>query len=104
MFPNCSIISFVLFICSNLSSTSSLSKVKFNISDIVSLILLPNLLLPNLLLSFNTLDLVLFNDNSADAPLSFDIHKTIEDSKKVKPQDVFEGYKKGKNKKKKEKD
>ena len=43
----------------------------------------------------------IFNDNSADAPLSFDIHKTIEDSKKVKPQDVFEGYKKGKSKNKK---
>ena len=34
------------------------------------------------------------NDNTPNAPLSFDIHKTIEVSKRVKPQDVFEGYKK----------
>ena len=38
----------------------------------------------------------IFNDNSADAPLSFDIHKSIEVSKKVKPKDVFEGYNKKK--------
>ncbi len=36
----------------------------------------------------------IMNDNTPNAPLSFDIHKTIEVSKRVKPQDVFEGYKK----------
>ncbi len=35
----------------------------------------------------------ILNDGKVDAPISFDIHKTIEKDKRVKPQNVFEGYK-----------
>jgi|TARA_R100000734_G_C3291111_1_gene82922 hypothetical protein len=41
------------------------------------------------------------NDNTPNTPLNFNIKKNIEDSKKIKPQNVFEGYKKPKSKSKK---
>ena len=36
------------------------------------------------------------NDNTPNAPISFNILKMNEDSKKIKPEQVFEGYKKKK--------
>lgn len=38
----------------------------------------------------------IYNDNSCNVGLSWDIKKNVEDSKKIKPQNVFEGYKKNK--------
>lgn len=34
------------------------------------------------------------NDNTPNTPLNFNIKKNVENSKKIKPQNVFEGYKK----------
>ena len=36
------------------------------------------------------------NDNTPNAPISFNVKKMNEDSKKIKPEQVFEGYKKKK--------
>jgi len=41
------------------------------------------------------------NDGSPDVPLQFDVKKSVEDSKKIKPVDVFEGISKKNNKRKK---
>jgi hypothetical protein len=38
------------------------------------------------------------NNGSVDVPLQFNIKKSIEQSKKIKPQNVFEGYSKGNKK------
>ena len=37
-----------------------------------------------------------FNDNTPNTPLNFNIKKNVEQSKKIKPQNVFEGYSKSK--------
>lgn len=37
-----------------------------------------------------------YNDNTPNTPLNFNIKKNVEQSKKIKPQNVFEGYKKSK--------
>ena len=42
----------------------------------------------------------IYDDGSVDVPLQFNVKKSVEDSKKVKPKDVFEGYKAPNNKKK----
>jgi hypothetical protein len=34
------------------------------------------------------------NDNTPNTPLNFNVKKNVEDSKKIKPQNVFEGYRK----------
>ena len=39
------------------------------------------------------------NDNTPNTPLNFNIKKNVENSKKIKPQNVFEGYKKNNKKK-----
>lgn len=36
----------------------------------------------------------IYNDNSCNVGLSWDIKKNVEQSKKIKPQNVFEGYNK----------
>jgi len=38
----------------------------------------------------------IYNDNSCNVGLSWDIKKNVEQSKKIKPQNVFEGYNKKK--------
>ncbi len=43
------------------------------------------------------------NDGSPDVPLQFDVKKNVEDSKVIKPTDVFEGYTKKVSKYKKKK-
>ncbi len=43
------------------------------------------------------------NDGSPDVPLQFDVKKSVEDSKIVKPSDVFEGFTKKNNKRRKSK-
>ena len=35
-----------------------------------------------------------YNDNTPNTPLNFNIKKNVEESKKIKPKNVFERYKK----------
>jgi len=42
----------------------------------------------------------IFDDGSVDVRLQFNVKKSVDDSKKVKPKDVFEGYKSKKTKNK----
>jgi hypothetical protein len=41
------------------------------------------------------------NNGSPDVPLQFNVKKDVEDSKKIKPTDVFDGYTKKNDKRKK---
>ena len=46
----------------------------------------------------------IYNDCSVNVPLQWDIPKNVDDSKKINPTKIFEGYKKKNNKSKNNKD